>query len=103
MTVASFVRRHPAPIVGVLAFLVTAPLALRYGFSYDGVNMKIVAASIAQHGTPFVKQTADPCGFNTPYSSYGIGLSLAVARLYFIGKLVMHGRMFDWHYFLFQV
>jgi hypothetical protein len=86
--VASFVRRHPAALAGFVAFVVTAPLAWRYGFSYDGINIKIVAVSIARHGTPFVKQTADPYGFNTPYSSYGIGLSLVMAPLFKIGQVV---------------
>jgi hypothetical protein len=86
--VASFVRRHPAALAGFVAFAVMAPLAWRYGFSYDGINMKIVAMSIARHHTPFIRQTADPYRFNTPYSSYGIGLSLVMAPLFLIGDLV---------------
>jgi len=85
--VVAFARRHPAPLVGLLVFMCTAPLALRYGASYDGVNMKVVAVSLVKHHTAIVVQPTDPFGFNTPYSNYGIGTSLVMAPLYWLGTL----------------
>jgi hypothetical protein len=69
----------------LLAF--AAPFALSHPNSYDGATMMRVAIGIAQHGNPLVRQRFDPFGLNTPYSGYGIALSLVMAPLYLAGRV----------------
>src|SRR6516162_6474742 len=55
-------------------------------WSYDGSIMFQVAQSIASHGSLLVQH--DVFGLNRPYSSYGIGMSLAMIPLYELAHLV---------------
>jgi hypothetical protein len=79
-------RRNPGLSAGTAVFLTLAPMALRQPTSYDGARMKLVAVSLADRYTPIVVQTADGLGLNTPYSNYGIGMSLVFAPLYKLGQ-----------------
>src|SRR5579885_3588520 len=45
--------------------------------SYDGKMMASVAYNLVRHGS--LRTSGDFFGFNTPYSTYGIGTSLAAA------------------------
>ena len=59
-------------VTGVFLFFVTVQRAELS--SYDGKMMVSVAYNIVQHGS--LETTGDFFGFNTPYSTYGIGTSL---------------------------
>jgi 4-amino-4-deoxy-L-arabinose transferase-like glycosyltransferase len=61
--------------------------------SYDGKMMTSVARNLLEHGS--LKTTGDFYGFNTPYSTYGIGTSLAVLPLMAI-QLLLHPNGAGW-------
>src|SRR5260370_11500252 len=52
--------------------------------SYDAQIMFQVTQSMVDHGNFFVHQ--DPYGMNTPYSYYGIGMSLLMALPYWVAE-----------------
>ena len=72
-----------ALVVGLLALYV----ALQRGeiASYDGSIMAQVARHFVDHFS--LRVTDDVYGVNSPYASYGIGVSLAAAPLYVIQKV----------------
>jgi hypothetical protein len=73
-------------LIAAALLVFAAPLALSHPNSYDGLTMMRVAIGIAKHGNPLVRQRFDQFGLNTPYSGYGIGLSLVMTPLYLVGR-----------------
>lgn len=55
-------------------------------YAYDGRIMFGVARNLVDHLS--LKPGPDPLGQNTPYSSYGIGMSLVLVPLYVVQKLL---------------
>ncbi len=88
-----WIRAHPAFSVAVFLFALLAPFGYRQTPTYDGLRMKVVAISLVKHQTPIVYQSDDH-QMNTPYSSYGIGMSLVFAPLYAIGRTAGEGVSF---------
>lgn len=81
-------RSYGGLVIGIAVFLVAAPMAFRQANSYDGFTMERVAAGLADHGNPLVRQVPDEFGLNTPYSGYGIGTSAVMAPLRLTAKAV---------------
>jgi len=54
--------------------------------SYDAQIMFQVTTNLVLHGS--LRVTHDYLGLNTPYSSYGIGMSLAMVPLYLVGRIL---------------
>lgn len=86
------IRRRLPLIVLVATFVATAAFGLVFSRpgpeSYDAKIMLQVTQGLVEHGD--VRVTHDEFGFNTPYASYGIGMSLLFAVPYEAGRLVGH-------------
>lgn len=74
--------------IGVFVAALSIGLLFARGrpWSYDGNIMFQVTQSMVNHHSLLVHN--DPYGLNTPYSSYGIGMSLAMIPLYELARLV---------------
>jgi len=62
--------------------------------SYDAQIMFQVTQSMVDHGNFFVHQ--DPFGINTPYSYYGIGMSLLMALPYWVAERLHQDPGYSW-------
>jgi hypothetical protein len=74
--------------VGLFAAMLALALPLsRIGpDSYDAqIMMQVTAGMVETHVLP-VRPAVDPFGLNTPYPGYGLGQSLAMAPLYWLGR-----------------
>jgi hypothetical protein len=76
--------RFVLPLVFLSALAVGLLFIRRAPDSYDSNIMIQVTQNLVQHGS--LHTTHDWLGLNSPYSSYGIGLSLAMVPLYEVGK-----------------
>src|SRR5260370_12890864 len=80
--------RCRACIAGAALFVCVLSLGLLFPRptpeSYDAQIMFQVTQSMVDHGTFTVHQ--DPFGINTPYSYYGIGMSLLMVMPYWVAE-----------------
>src|SRR5207247_9606798 len=74
-------------LLGACPVLFVAPLPVRQPTSYAGVWMERVAVGMADHLNPLVSQVPDQFKLNTPYSTYGIGMSAVMAPLAAVGRV----------------
>jgi len=73
--------------VGMMALYVAVTRAEIY--AYDAQSMAAVGRNLVdRHTLQTVGAFHDPFGFSTPYAPYGIGVSLLVAPVYALSKLV---------------
>ncbi len=81
------IRRRLPLVVLAATFVATAAFGLVFTRpgpeSYDAKIMLQVTRSLVEHGD--VRVTEDEFGFNTPYASYGLGMSLLFAIPYAVG------------------
>jgi hypothetical protein len=85
--------RRPDLIIAAALFagicLILVPLQRGTTPTYDSSIYMDVATNLVDHGS--LKVRNDPYLINTPYASYGLGLSIVIIPLYLVQKVVQPG------------